>query len=129
SESRSHGRALLLGLSIFVSIIALGELYAFYLNYQNNIFLRQFVSENQTRLLVQATGLLVLGLGAAYLFYLFSRAKPTSRAGRYSRKVLSFSPFIAGLAALLLRFGGLGSIGGGSNIGFECYILFVLLLI
>src|SRR5206468_1130808 len=129
AEIRSHGRSLLLGLIVFLSIIALGELYALYLNYQNNIFLRQFVSENQTRLLVQATGLLVLGLGAAYLSYLFSRAKPASRAGRYSRKVLALSPFIAGTVAFLLWFGGLGSIVGGSTIGFEVYVVIVLLLI
>jgi len=129
AEVRSHGRGLLLGLIVFLSIIALGELYALYLNYQNNFFLRQFVSENQTRLLVQATGLFVLGLGAAYLSYLFSQAKPTSRAGRYSRKVLALSPFIAGTVAFLLWFGGLGSIVGGSTIGFEAYIMIVLLLI
>jgi putative ABC transport system permease protein len=110
-------------------VIALGELYALYLNYQNNFFLRQFVSENQTRLLVQTTGLLVLGLGSAYLFYLFSRARPTSRAGRYSRKVLSFSPFIAGLAAVLIWFTGLSSVVGGSTISLEVYIVIVLLLI
>src|SRR5207253_556919 len=128
AESRSHGKGLL-SLIIFLSIIALGELYALYLNYQNNFFLRQFVSENQTWLVVQATGLLVLGLGAAYLSYLFSRAKPASRAGRYSRKVLALSPFIAGTVAFLLWFGGLGSIVGGSSIGFEVYIVIVLLLI
>src|SRR5438132_13562651 len=110
AESRSHRRSLLLGLVVFLLVVALGELYALYLNYQNNIFLRQFVSENQTRLLVQATGLFVLGLGVAYLFYLFSRAKPTSRAGRYSSKLLSFSPFIARLAALLLWFGALSTV-------------------
>jgi putative ABC transport system permease protein len=120
---------LLLALVLFLSVIALGELYGLYLNYQNDFFLRQFVSENQTRLLVQFTGLLVLALGAAYLSYLFSRAKPASRAGRYSRKILSFSPFIAGLAALLLWFGALSGIVGGSTVGFEVYIVIVLLLI
>jgi putative ABC transport system permease protein len=87
------------------------------------------VSENQTRVLVQAAGLLVLGLGVAYLSYLFSRARPTSRAGRYSRKVLSFSPFIAGLAAILIWFGGLSGIVGDSTIELELYIVIVLLLI
>ena len=72
---------------------------------------------------------MALGLGAAYLSYLFSKAKPTSRAGRYSRKVLSFSPFIAGLAALLLWFWGLSGIVGSSTIAFEVYFVLVLLLI
>ncbi|OLD34212.1 MAG: hypothetical protein AUI50_07495 [Crenarchaeota archaeon 13_1_40CM_2_52_14] len=72
---------------------------------------------------------MVLGLGSAYLFYLFSRAKHTSRAGRYSRKVLSFSPFIAGLAAVLIWFAGLSSVVGGSTISLEVYIVIVLLLI
>src|SRR5207302_1401458 len=107
AETRPHRRPLLLGLIVFLSVIVLGELYALYLNYQNNFFLRQFVSENQTRLLAQAIGLLVLGLGAAYVSYLFSRAKPTSRAGRYSMKVLSFSLVIAGLDALLIWLSGL----------------------
>src|SRR2546428_1462875 len=128
-ESRSQGRPLLLGLILFLSIIALGELYALYLNYQNDFFLRQFVSENQTWLLAQATGLLFLGLGVGYLSYLFSRAKPTSRAGRYSRKALSFSSLVMGVAALLLWFGGLSSIVGSSTFGFEVYIVAVLLLI
>ena len=78
---------------------------------------------------MQAAGLLVVGLGAGYLSYLFSRAKPTSRAGRYSRKLLSFSSLVIGLAALLLWFGGLSSIAGSSTIGFEVYIVAVLLLI
>jgi putative ABC transport system permease protein len=129
AESGRHGSPLLLGLIIFLLIIALGELFTLYLNYQNDFFLRQFVSENQTRLVVQVAGLLVLGLGAGYLSYRFSRAKPTSRAGRYSRKVLSFSPFIAGLAALLLWFSSLDSIVGGSTISFELYIVIALLLI
>jgi putative ABC transport system permease protein len=110
-------------------VISLGELYALYLNYQDNFFMRQFISENQNRLLVQAAGLLVSGLGAGYLSYLFSRAKPTSRAGRYSRKVLSFSPFISGLAALLVWFGGLSSVVGGSTIDLEVYVVVVLLVI
>jgi putative ABC transport system permease protein len=70
-----------------------------------------------------------LGLGAAYLSFLFARAKPTSRAGRYSRKVLSFSPFIAGFAALFLWFGALSRVVGGSTINLEIYVVIVLLLI
>jgi len=70
-----------------------------------------------------------LGIGAAYLFYLLSRVRPVSRAGRYSRKVFSFSPVIAGLIALLIWFGALGGIVGGSSIAFEVYIVIVLLLI
>jgi putative ABC transport system permease protein len=69
-----------------------------------------------------------LGLGGSYLSYLFSRAKPTSRAGRYSRKVLSFSPFIAGFAALFLWLGALSSVVGGSTIDLEIYVVIVLLL-
>ncbi|HWY28314.1 MAG TPA: FtsX-like permease family protein, partial [Candidatus Sulfotelmatobacter sp.] len=70
-----------------------------------------------------------MGLGAAYLSHLFSRARPTSRAGRYSRKAVSFSPFIAGFAALFLWFGALSSVVGGSTINLEIYIVIVLLLI
>src|SRR5207245_6264981 len=115
-RSRSQRRSFLVGLIVFLSMIALGELYALYLNYQNDFFLRQFVSENQTWLLVQAAGLLVVGLGAGYLSYLFSRAKPTSRAGRYSRKLLSFSSLVIGLAAVLMWSGVLTRIAVSSSI-------------
>ena len=110
-------------------MIALGELLALYLNYQSNIFFRQFISDNQPRITEQIVGLLVLSGGAGYLAFKFSRAKPTSRVGRYSRKLLSFTPIFAGIAALLLWFGALGSIVGGSVIGFEFYIVAVLLVI
>ena len=67
--------------------------------------------------------------GAGYLAYLSSRAKPTSRAGRYSRKLLSLSPIFAGIAALLLWFVALGNIVGASAIDFEIYLVAILLVI
>ncbi len=120
---------MLLGLIAFLSIITLGESYALIANYQNNLFLRQYVSENQTRLLIQTGGLLVLGTGAAYISYLVSRASPTGKAGRYSRKILSYSPILAGIVALLLWVEVLGDIIGSSTINLELYVVAVLLLI
>ncbi len=129
TEARSRSRPFLVALATLLLIIALGELYALYLQYENNVYFQQYVSENQTPLLVQATGLIALALGGAYLSYLAVRAKPASRMGRFSRKLLSFSPVIAGVAALALWFGGLSNVVGGSTINFEVYIVIVLLII
>src|SRR5713226_8832710 len=129
TESRVRSRPFLIALATLLSIIALGELYALYLQYQNNRYFRQYVSDNFTGVLVQALGLVVLGIVAAYLSYLFNKARPTSRAGRFSRKVFSFSPLIAGLIALILWFAALSQIVRGSTLYFEVYIVIVLLLI
>src|SRR5712692_2486232 len=129
TESRVRSRPFLIALATLLSIIALGESYALYLQYQNNRYFRQYVSDNFTGVLVQALGLVVLGIGAAYLSYLFNKARPTSRAGRFSLKVFSFSPLIAGLIALILWFAALSQIVRGSTLYFEVYIVIVLLLI
>ena len=56
-----------IGILVFLLVISLGELTALLLNYQNNFYLRQYVSDNLGGTLVTAVGLLVLASGAAYL--------------------------------------------------------------
>ncbi len=129
TESGTRARPLLVALTTLLSIIGVGEFYALYLQYQNNSYFQRYVSENFAGLVEQVTGLIILGLGVAYLSYLLSRADPTSRAGRFSRKFLSFSPLMAGLIALVAWFAAIGNIVGGSMLYFEIYIVVVLLLI
>ena len=64
----SSSQARWIGILAFLVVISLGELAALLLNYQNNFYLRQYVSDNLGGTLVTAIGVLVLASGAAYLF-------------------------------------------------------------
>jgi putative drug exporter of the RND superfamily len=57
----------LIGILVFLLTISLGELAALVLNYQNNFYLRQYVSDNLGATLVTTVGLLVFASGFAYL--------------------------------------------------------------
>ena len=66
SEPRSsHAR--LVGIVVFLLVLALGELAAIILNYQNNLFLRQYVSDNFTLTLEVTAGVLLVAAGLGYL--------------------------------------------------------------
>jgi RND superfamily putative drug exporter len=56
-----------IGILVFLITISLGELAALILNYQNNFYLRQYVSNNLGATVVITVGLLVFASGAAYL--------------------------------------------------------------
>jgi RND superfamily putative drug exporter len=56
-----------IGILVFLLVISLGELTALLLNYQNNSYLRQYVSDNLGSTIITAVGLLVFASGAAYL--------------------------------------------------------------
>src|SRR5438132_3009102 len=56
-----------IGILVFLLIISLGELTALILNYQNNFYLRQYISTNLGATVVTTVGLLVFASGAAYL--------------------------------------------------------------
>src|SRR5216684_4253012 len=56
-----------IGILVFLLTISLGELAALVLNYQNNFYLRQYVSNNLGATVVISVGLLVFASGAAYL--------------------------------------------------------------
>src|SRR5437867_5415631 len=56
-----------IGILVFLLIISLGELAALFLTYQNNVYLRQYVSDNLSETVATAVGLLVFASGAAYL--------------------------------------------------------------
>jgi len=56
-----------IGILVFLLVISLGELTALILNYQNNFYLRQYISNNLGATVVTTVGLLVLASGAAYL--------------------------------------------------------------
>ncbi len=126
-SSSSGSRPLLLAVAVLLLVISLGELYALFTEYQNNSFLRDYVSENSASISVRILGLVVLGLGAGYLTYILARAKPTGRVGRVSRKILSFSPVLAVLFGLALWFSVLSPIFGGSLLYLELYFDWLLL--
>src|SRR6266705_4169781 len=56
-----------LAILVFLLIISLGELTALILNYQNNFYLRQYISTNFGTTVLSTVGLLVFASGAAYL--------------------------------------------------------------
>src|SRR5216683_2857597 len=56
-----------IGILVFLLTISLGELAALVLNYQNNFYLRQYVSDNLGATVVISVGLLIFASGAAYL--------------------------------------------------------------
>jgi putative drug exporter of the RND superfamily len=56
-----------IGILVFLLVISLGELTALILNYQNNLFLRRYVSDNLVATIVTTVGLLIFASGAAYL--------------------------------------------------------------
>ena len=127
--SRSSSRRFLVGLIVFITIIVLGEMLALFLTYQNNRFLQQYVSNNNSLILEQTIGLLAVASGIAFLTYKISTAKPTGRAGRLSHGIVSLSPLIAGFIALILWFSLLGPVFGSSFTSFEAYGVTALLLI
>jgi len=56
-----------IGILVFLLVVSLGEFAALILNYQNNFFLRQYVSDNLGATVVVTVGLLVFASGVAYL--------------------------------------------------------------
>src|SRR5437879_1661463 len=127
--SSTRSRPLLISLTVIVAIIALGELLALLLDYQNNSHLRQYVSNNMLPIYEQIIGLVLLASGIAFLAYKASTARPTGRLGRASRRIRGLSPIIAVIIALVLWFAVFSSIFGSSLIGLEVYGVIVLFLI
>jgi len=127
--SSTRSRPLLISLTVLVSIIALGELFALLMDYQNNSYLQQYVSNNTSLIFEQIIGLALLGSGSAFLAYKLSTARPTGRLGRASRRIRGLSPIIAVIIALVLYFTVFSSIFGSSLIGLEVYGVIVLFLI
>ena len=127
--SSNRSRPLLISLTVLVGIIALGELVALLQDYQNNSYLRQYISNNMPLIYEQIIGLALLGAGSAFLAYKLSTALPTGRLGRASRRVRGLSPIFAVLLALVLYFTVFTSIFGSSLIGLEVYGVIVLFLI
>src|SRR5229473_1722829 len=56
-----------IGVIVFLLTVSLGEFAALILNYQNNFYLRQYVSDNLSATVVTSVGLLIFAAGAAYL--------------------------------------------------------------
>src|SRR5713226_9385534 len=56
-----------IGVIAFLLTVSLGEFAALILNYQNNFYLRQYVSDNLSATVVTTAGLIVFAAGAAYL--------------------------------------------------------------
>ena len=127
--SSNRSRPLLISLTVLVAIIALGELFALLLDYQNNFYLRQFVSNNTPLIFEQIIGLALLSLGSAFLAYKLSTARPTGRLGRANRRIRGLSPIIAVIIALILYFTIFTSIFGSSLLGLEIYGVILLLVL
>jgi putative ABC transport system permease protein len=127
--SASSSKPFLIGLTVLVLIIALGELFALFLDYQNNGYLQQYVSNNSSLILEQTTGLLLSAAVLGFLAYKIATARPTGRIGRASHRMTALSPIIAGLIALVLWFSLFSSVFGGSLTSLEAYAVAVLLFI
>lgn len=127
--SSTRPRPLLISLTVLITIIALGELLALLLDYQNNSYLQQYVSNNMSLIFGQIIGLVVFGSGSAFLAYKLSTARPSGRLGHASHRVRGLSPIIAVIVALILYFAVFSSIFGSSLIGLEIYGVVVLLLL
>src|SRR3989442_9018629 len=56
-----------IGIFVLVLIISLAELTALILDYQNNRYLRQYVSDNLGTIIIAAIGLLIVAGGAGYV--------------------------------------------------------------
>src|SRR5712691_6128422 len=56
-----------IGIIVFLLTVSLGEFAALILNYQNDFYLRQYVSDNLSATVVTSVGLLVFAAGVAYL--------------------------------------------------------------
>jgi putative ABC transport system permease protein len=127
--SSTRASPLLKILTVFIAIIALGELLALLLEYQNNSYLREYISNNMTLIDQQIIGLALLGFGSSYLAYKLSTSKPTGRLGRASRRLRALSPVITVIIALILYVTIFTPIFGSSLIGLEVYAVAVLFLI
>lgn len=112
-----------------MAIIAFGELLALLLDYQNNSYLQQYVSNSMTLIFEQILGLALLGSGSAFLAYKASSVKATGRVGRATHRIRGLSPLIAVLIALILYFAVFISLLGSSLLGLEIYGVVVLFLI
>src|SRR5438105_14746091 len=99
------------------------------MDYQNNSYLQQYVSNNMSLIFEQIIGLALLGSRSAFLAYKLSNSRPTGRLGRASRRIRGLSPIIAVISALVLYFTIFSSIFGSSLVGFEIYGVIVLFLI
>jgi RND superfamily putative drug exporter len=63
----SPNRARLIGIIIVLIIISFGELGALVLEYQNNFYLRQYVSDNLVTTVGTVIGVVLLAIGAGYV--------------------------------------------------------------
>ena len=99
------------------------------MDYQNNTYLQQYVSNNMPLIFEQIIGLALLSSGSAFLAYKLSNARPTGRLGWASRRIRGLSPIIAVIIALVLYFTVFSSIFGSSLLGLEIYGVIVLFLI
>jgi len=127
--SATRSRSLLISLTVLVTIIALGELFALLMDYQNNSYLQQYVSNNMPLIFEQIIGLALLGSGSAFLAYKASTARPSGKLERASRRIRGLSPIIAVIIALVLWFAVFSPIFGGSLTSLEVYSVIVLFLI
>jgi putative ABC transport system permease protein len=119
----------LVGLTIFVLVIAIGELVALFMDYQNNTYLQQYVTSNRPLIFEQTIGLLLFGIGAAFLTLKVPTLTPTGKLARTTRRVWGLSPIFAAVAALILWVSVFSQVFGNSLIGLEVYGVATLFLL
>jgi putative drug exporter of the RND superfamily len=95
-------QARLVGILVFLLTVSLGELAALLLNYQNNFYFRQYVSDNLGTTLVAAVGLLVFASGAA--FFASKRLGGTKSAGPHVPVFAKIGSFVGRRHKLIIVF-------------------------
>src|SRR5947208_13920242 len=99
------------------------------MDYQNNSYLQQYVSNNMPLIFEQIIGLALLGSGSAFLAYKASTASPSGKLERASRRIRGLSPIIAVIIALVLWLAVFSPFYVGSLTTPDVFIYLVLCLI
>src|SRR6267143_1019730 len=91
-----------IGILVFLLTISLVEFTALILNYQNNLYLRQYVSNNLGATAVISVGLLVFAFGAAYL--VSKKLGPTKSPGPHVPVFARIGSFVGRRYKLIIVF-------------------------
>src|SRR5438445_2443122 len=95
-------QARLVGIFVLVLIISLAGFAALLLDYQNNRYLRQYVSDNIATIIVAGIGLLIIAGGAGYI--VFRRLGVSKTTGPRAPTFARISSFVARRYKLIIIF-------------------------
>src|SRR5262245_34254989 len=119
--SARSSRPFLTGLLVVLTVLALAGFVALFNDYQNNSYFREYVGDHARLIMEQVVVVGVFASVAGFFAYMASGAQKTSRLGRFSYKIKSLFPIIAGVAAFLFWFTLLGRVVGDSLVNLELY--------